>query len=359
MQDQGENLMCLVTITYVNPDGAVVYTPAPKQTAYYAMLNSPRDIRRGLPDVHAMTEPTMPITVRLVEESVYAMRKTRLNSIYQTADMTKVIRDIAVQYGIKKIHMVPLDNTHVYDHVVIDSYQSIASIFGYLQTHYGLYTKGVNYFVTGGVLYVWPSYETDPTYDKSALFYQVDHGRFVGVPSMYRVDGTVTSAVINTEVHSYDLTIAGAENHATGFIFNRASRAGGGRTYIDQNDGAKFTEQQALTVSAVGARALASGSENTVHIKTTDNPFVKMSDITSMMASLATFKWSDCGLMLLDPCHKVVFYYDDKGVMVQKTGVVENIRYKCTKIQRVGDKYVFGCSAAVTLRLAPNQTKVI
>lgn len=356
LQDQGVDLRCLVTFSYAKDDGAIISTPSPIQKEYVVYINNPRDIRKATTDVQEYVEPSYPISIRLVEETVYKLRQTRINTVFQVSTIKEAILTSAHQLGIERIHLVDPDNTHVYDHIVLASAQGISSLYNYLQSMCGIYCKGVNYYITDGVLYIYPPFETDPTYDKTTIFYQVDLGRFGGKNSYHATSGLTTSVVINREVHSYDLTVSGAENAGTGFIFNRASRSLDGYTTTGTDHGAAYNPDQSLMVTLNTDRTAMSNSNNIHRIKNTDNPFPKMSEIVASMASLATFEWPGANPFLMDPCQKILFYYDKSGIMAKKTGIMEFARYRFSRVQRVGDKYVYGCAAAVGLRLAPNET---
>lgn len=359
LQDQGEDLRCVMTFTYCDQYGKQIFTPDPIQTQYCVFINDPKDIRKAFPDIQHYTEPNVPISVRLVEEVVYKQRKTKINAIYQTVTVTHAIYALTEALGIEKIHMVPSDNTQVYDHVVVGSFQGIDSVYGYLQNAHGVYTKGINAYVTGGVLYVYPAFETNPTYDKSVVFYQADTGQYAGMPSYHRKEGETVSVVITSQSDSFDLTISGSENIGTGFIFNRASRYNSGFTEIDPNTGAKFAEETSLAVTIPGARGSQKDSSNLFHIHATDNPFPAMSELMSHQASLATVNWLNADPFLLDPCTAVSYYYDEDETMVKKTGMIERASYLMSNVRRVGNYDVFACVGNLILRLSPNESKVL
>lgn len=359
LQDQGQDLLCILTLTYTDKYGKEVYDPKPIQRQYNVMINDPRDIRKAVPDVHKYTEPSFAASVRLVEPTVYNLRHTKINAVYQTMTVTQVIHTVTQSFEIERIHLVPPDNTHVYDHVEIGGYQNISSVYGYLQSTCGVYPKGINGYISNGCLFIYPPFETDPTYDKSLLFYQVDTGRFAGNPVFHKLENNSVSIVVNTQPHSYDLSIAGAENVGTGFIFNRASRLTDGFTTIDKTNGAEFTQEPALSVTLKNARTITKERNNLFHIHGTDNPFPAMSEIIAHQASLMDVQWMNADPFVLDPCQQIKYYYDKNGKMVKKTGIMEKAYYRISKIERIHTKDLFGCVGALTLRLSPNETNVL
>lgn len=356
MQDQGQNLLCVLTITYVSQFGKVLFTPAPIRKQYNVMINDAMDVRKAIPDIQLYTEPSTPITVRLIEPTIYKLRHTKVNTVYQNMTVTDAIYAITQAFDITKIQMVPLDNTHQYDHIDLAGYQGIDSIYGYLHSRFGLYQKGANSYITDGVLYIYPPFETNPTYDKSAIFYQVDTGNFAGNHIFHRVENKDVSIVINSQPESYDLSIAGSENVGTGFIFTRASRLVDGMTAVDSKDGARFTEEPSLSVSLNSKRTAMKDLNNIFHIRATDNPYPAMSSIMSHQASLMQVQWMNADPFQLDPGHAVSYYYDQNETMVKKTGIVEHARFEISNMKKMDTKDMFGAVGVLTLRLSPNSS---
>jgi len=360
LQDSGQNLIVVLTVTYLDKYGNGVHHIAPVQKQYCAMINNPRDIRKSVPDVHLYTEPSEYISVRLIEKTIYTLRTTKINNIFQKASVKDVILAITHMFDIKSIHLVEPDNTHVYDHIDLGSYQGIESIYLYLQSKCGVYTKGINSYFTDGVLYIYPAFDTAITYDKHIYFYQVDTGRYAGASSYHSIEDNskTVSVVINTQPHSYDLSIAGAENVGTGFMFMRSSRMTDGITTLDSRDGAQFTQDPSLKISLDGVRPLSGTSTNMKYVKHTDNPYPSMSEIAAHQASLMSVTWQNANPFVIDPCQVVKYYYDRNGTVLKKTGIIEQATYRIVRIQRVDKHDIFGCSGDMILRLSTNETVV-
>ena len=359
LQDQGQNLLCLLTLTYMDQYGVLATTPPPVSKQYNVMINDPRDIRAGVPDIHVYVEPNIPISLRLIESTVYNLRQTKINAIYPNVTVTQVIYALAATFGIKNIHLVPPDNTHVYDHITIASHQGIESAFITLQAQCGVYQKGMNHYITDGVLYIYPPFDTAPAYDRTAIFYQVDKGRYSGNNTFHMLGTSSISIVVNTQPHSFDLSIAGAENVGTGFIFLKSSRLTDGITTIDSSKGAQFTDSPGMSVSLASNRTVIQNQNNMVHIQSTDNPYPKMSEIIAHQASLMEVGWREADPFQMDPPQAIVYNYDQNGTMVKKTGILSKASYRISNMGKIGVFDRFGCVGVLTLRLSPNVTTVI
>ena len=359
IQDQGQNLLCILTVAYMSKTGKVVTTPLPIQIQYNVMIVNPRDIRNAVPDVQMYTTPSETITVRLVEKTVYELRQTKLNVIYQKMNVTQAIHAIASSFNIKKVHLTPPDNTFVYDHIVISSYQNMGSVYPYLQSNLGVYQKGINAYLTNDILYVYPAFETDPKYDKTAMFYQVDTGRFAGSHIFHKRSTDSVSIVVPSQPHTTDLSVAGSENVGTGFVFVKASRLTDGLTTIDSALGAQFTHDPSLSVALSSVRTVIKSVNNLFHVQGTDNPFPHMAKIAAHQASIMKMRWDNADPFLIDPPQRVIYYYDRNGTMIRKTGMFEKVKYMISYIKKIHQDDIFGCIADVTLRLSPNESELI
>ncbi len=359
MQDQGQDLICVLTMTYVDIRGYPVTKPKPVQRQYHVTIVNPIDVRSTVPDAGALTNPTLPITVRLIEKTIYEIRQKKVNTIFQNSSVDKVIYATASLFGIESVHLTPPDNKHIYDHVPILSYQSISSIYSYIQSSIGVYHKGINSYLVDGILYVYPAFDTDPTYDKTVKFYQVDQGRFSGLASYHKSDKNLTSIVVKDIPSVVDTSVAGSENVGTGFIFTKASKLLDGMTTLDSVSGPQFTEDNALTVTLKDIKSVISDVSNTIHIPPTDNPFRHMSKIVSQQASIMRMKWEGADPFIIEPPHRVEYMYDRNSVMYSRTGMVEKIKYEIIFTSKVGNYDMFSSAAEVFLRLSPNETQVI
>jgi hypothetical protein len=359
LQDQGQNLLCVLTISYVSKDQQLLFTPPPIQKQYHVLINDARDVRMAVPDIQMYTEASTSITVRLVEPSVYALRHVRINTVFQNATVTQAIYGVTQKFGITKIEMVAPDNVHQYDHIDIPSHQGIESVYQYLQYKFGVYDRGSSCYLTDGVLYVYPPFETAPIYDRTAIFYQVETGSYGGSHIYHRVTDDNVSIVINTQPESYDLSIAGSENIGTGFIFTRSSRSTDGYTQDDGSNGVTYTPNSMLSVSLDNSRTSVKGTNNIRHIKTTDNPYPAMSEIISHQASIMKVTWMHADPFQLDPGHAISYYYDQNEKMVKKTGILEHATYAIKPMSETGNNPTFGSVGVLTLRLSPNASIVI
>ena len=79
MQDQGQSIQATMTLTYVTESNTRLSNPLPIRKKYRVLLMDARDIRKSVPDVQLYTTPSHQFTFRLIDESVYRLRHTKLS----------------------------------------------------------------------------------------------------------------------------------------------------------------------------------------------------------------------------------------------------------------------------------------
>lgn len=359
MQDQGQSLQATVILTYVTENNTRLSNPLPVKKKYRVLLMDAYDIRKSVPDVQLYTTPTHKFSFRLIEDTVYQLRHTKLSFALQTGTMHSAIHALAHGYDISTMSLIDPDNTHTYDHIILPSYIGFSGSFGYLQSHFGVYMKGMTYYLTNSCLYIYPPYETNPTSDRTITFFQVRTGQYGGLSCKHCKVGNDYQVIIDSQPHSQDLSIAGVENHGTGVSFINANTLTDGYTSIDANKGAAFNDDIGSVVSLTSARTMDASVNNIKHITATENPYPHMSLIAMHQASLMQVSWPGADPFAVIPNTKVVYCYDRNGTMLKKTGIVEHAEFKLSKMNTTGTMTMFGCNAQLTLRLAINDTQTI
>lgn len=358
-QDQGQNLECLLTLIWVDRNGQPVLSATPVQKKYMVMITDPRDVRKAIPDVHLYTTPSHSITFRLMESAVYDTRHRKINYGIQAATISDMIHSMLYGYNIKTIDLVAPDNTHTYDHIFIPSYMGFETGFSYLQSHYGVYAKGMCYYLTDGCAHIYPPYEVNPSTSQSLTFFQARTGYLGGSDFVHQKVGNDYRIVIDSQPHSYDLSVAGSENHGTGFTFNRASKITDGYTQLTPNTGADYTSDSSLMIKMDSTRTMGVGTSNLHHILATDNPFPHMSELAMHQASLMQVHWPGADPFSLIPGEQVTYCYDRNGTMIKKTGIVERGYFDIKAIKRDSDAQLFTCTGTLVLRLNPNESMIL
>lgn len=359
LQDQSQNLLASVKITPRASDGSRITTVRPYIQQFRVMLINPVDTRISTADIHLHTEPTRNMAVRLIDPLAYRLRHEAVNGCLHGATVSDMIHYLVHCHEIKQVDIIAPDNTHKWDHILIPSYPNFVSSIGFLQSRYGVYGKGCNYYIHDNRLYVYPPYETSPDSKGSLTFYQSRVGQASLGGSKYSKAGDDYRIIIDKPALTTDLSIAGAENHGTGISFTRASRTTDGLTYVDANKDGSFTDANTLILTADTPQTLDPTSNRIKQVRTTDNPYPHLSVLAAHKAALMTASWDGADINAFAPGKKVTYCYDESGVMSKRSGILEHATLLYSRAHRYGDTDIYSCHSTIVLRLEPSQRKVL
>lgn len=354
IQDNSQGLTAVLKITYLDHNGKIVYTPPPQTYTFNATLVNPKDVRRQLSDVSARTTPDTTMTLRLIDKTVYDLRHIQINGIYQKTTLSDAISHISQTFKFKTMHLVNPDNTHTYDHLIIPPSKGFSEIYTYLQTKYGVYMKGLNFYATNGVLYIYPPYETGVVFPQTVQIYQADDGAYAGAPSFHSTTGTTTQIVVNKESRSGDLTITSGENKGTASMFLRASSLMDGVVSIDSKKGAAYQPNVAATLRMNNPRLATPNTHNSSYGKATDNLFSVATNLASGQAVMMEVVWGHAQPFLLMPGCAVRYSYDKNGAQMTMNGILEGIQCTLNRDTRVSAGMLCLSSGKLILRLEPD-----
>lgn len=356
-----QNLQVAIRVVYFNSQTSQrVFLPVPMSRTYKAMLVNPQDLSKKYTTGSLMPTRDMPLTeqhisariptkLNLIESPVYTMRQQKFHGIYQKQKVADVIAHIAQSFSIKQVYLVPPDNTMVWDHIIIPPSHGIDEIFDYLQYSYGVYMKGIDWYYTNSMLYIYPAYENDPAIPHKADIYNAPSGSYAGMRSYHTTVGPMLNIVSTTDVNTADISRPSAENVGTGFSFMRAA------TLIDlyANTTAKgtfITNDVALTVNSVKDRAMTKKANNPTYTKTTDNIFEQNSRLAKWDTTLLECGWTNAVPYLLHPGHAIRYHFDKAGVFTTQKGILERVVYQFQRQRQLSQGPVYGGNAVLRLR---------
>lgn len=363
MFNNTQGLIVSITFIYVNPQTLQrVFTPVPIVRTYKALLMNPKDILKEYTTGSLMPTTNMPLTEQhisasipvklwLIESSAYTIRQQQFHGIFSQATVGNVISYIANQYQIKQIYLVPPDNTMSWSHVIIPPAQNFDELFDYIQTRFGVYMKGMEWYYTNSILYVYPAYENNPVIKYNADIYNVPKGNYAGVLSYHALTTSSNniSIISTTEVKTTDISRPAAEDIGNSTSFMRAA------TVIDNavttiEKGSFINNNRSLTVGTTIDRTASANASNPRYTKTTDNIFVESSKLAKWGAVLIECGWLKAIPFQLYPGHNIKYHYDDNGIFSSQQGILEGVFYTFTKSQKMGMSYTYSGSAHLKIR---------
>ena len=361
--NNSKGLQVSLRIVYYNSQTSQrVFTPPPISRTYKAMLTNPQDLSKkhttgslmptqSMPLVEQHISTRIPAKLSLIESDVYTIRQQKFHGIYQKQKVADVISHVTQSFNIKQIYLVPPDNTMAWDHIIIPPSQGMNEIFDYLHHTYGIYMKGIDWYYTNNMLYVYPAYENNPKIRYNADIYNAPEGSYAGLHSYHNIDasGTRLGIVSTTKVKTTDISRPSAENTGTGFSFTRASSIMD-RTVTTNKKGTFINNNNSLVVGTKTDRAMSNSANNPTHTKTTDNIFAESSKLAKWSAVLIECGWTSAVPFLLYPGHNIKYHFDKNGSFTTQQGILERVVYVFQKSHQISNGYTYSGTAMINMR---------
>lgn len=364
-----QGLAASVRFAYVNSQTATrVFTPAPVVRSYRAMIIDPQDLSKKyttgalqptqeMPLTEQHVGLRIPIKLHLIEIDVYTLRQQKFHGLFSKAKVADVIAFVIKSFGISQISMVPPDNTMTWEHIVVPPAQNIDEIFDYLHYTYGVYMKGIDWYYTNKILYLYPAYENNPIIKYTANIFNAPSGSYGGMLSYHTNSGTTLNVVSTTEVTTTDLSRPTAENAGTAVSFLRASSVID-RSAVTTPNGSFLSNDRSLTVNSTQDRTITPGANNPQYTKSTDNVFFQSSKLAKFNTILLKCGWRNAVPYLLYPGHNVKYHFDKQGVFTNQQGVLECAIYIITRQRHSAVGVVYSANALLQIRATSDVTTV-
>ena len=325
------------------------------------------------------------IEFQLIKKSEYMLRKTKFNFILRDATVKDVIFYLAKCCGIESTCITEPDNTLVYKNLIIPPFKTFASCMEFLQDYYGVYNKGLSYYYTGDVLYVYPTYDTNPNSKDSAHFYYAGPDACTGVELYHAYsEGDMLHVVVASTPVIRDLVDSGVEMFGNATLFQFSDRIIDLYSTIGEGSGSNAARVGMGQLDLKEPNTAIFGLKNddygiskdafTLSFTHTANMFREKSDIYSYQRSLIGFKWQNAWPNSFKPGYLIHYHYDgeditrrnsrnDKSVSpdevsysdsyeyMTRNGIVEEVTYTFKPVQGGKDSTVqkYSCVADVML----------
>ncbi len=320
------------------------------------------------------------VEFQLIKDDEYLLRKKKFNFMMRDVTVKDVILYLAKQCEIKTICLTEPDNKTVYTNMIIPPQQTFITCMELLQSYYGIYNKGLSYYYTGEVLYVYPTYETKPTTPDSAHFYYAGPDAVSGVElyHAYSEDDMIHVVISSTPVIK-DLADGGLENFGNAILMQHSDRIidlystieeGKGNIYSRYGMGRLDLKEPNTSVFSLkdSDYGVSKDAYNIVY-KHTNNPYKEKSDVYSYLRAYVGFQWQNAWPDSFKPGYLVHYHYDgedisrredgdeleyaDSAEYMTRDGVCESVTYTVKPVQggKLSTKQSYACTADIVLSL--------
>lgn len=302
------------------------------------------------PQLEAHLSNYITVEVDLIDDIVYSMRKQKTNFIARKTTVEDVLILIAELFGISSVYIVPPSNTKVYENFVIPPMLSLGDILTYIQNHdaMGIYDYDVGYYITSGVLYIYPLLDTDPKSKSTVHIYNVGAGTYSGCDSYHRFDKSDIHLISNVGAEDLELIYEGLENTGNSFIIQPPEklldnwRTMGSRSFTINKD-------NLVTINLEVPDGITSDVYSPV-FKRSDNMHKLRTELAANYITLVNIGWDHAVPMLIKPGGRIEYHYDGDGKYITRSGLCNGVVYEFKPIASLGKK-LYACSAALSLSI--------
>ena len=370
LNDNYKNLTCTLVEKVVSNENYENIPRVLSSVTYRVIIYNRRDLFKSvsanaLKDVDGTGQSEqyystlIPVDMQLIEEHVYNFRKIKVNFVLKDVTMDRILHLVAYLLQVSTVHITIPDNKKTYAYYPIPPFKNIYDVFSYLQDkeNGGVYNKGLSYYYTRGVLYIYPKFETNVMNSPEIInIYKVSEGLLTGLSGYYNVEDTTYNIIANMQATSVDIADKGVEEIGTSFVIQLNDKV------ID--DSITNTEE-AVIINETNSIGISTTTDAGIVTKAYMPEFKESNNNLNTIASLLsvydlTIQVVNLGLLPLfsfKPGYKVTYNYDKDQIYTSEIGICDKIEYKLMSNNKGTQRY-FVSAATVTLAMhMPNDDK--
>lgn len=362
--DHSQNLMCNIVVRNIDiPMGNEEAKPL-LQLKYRVIIKNKTDLlkqyARGdlvptastgdLPQHHNIF---LTMTVELIDQIAYTARKQQFNFINRGVSINDTLHLLAKSLGAKQVYIVPPDNIKLYNNLIVPPMSNLSEVFTFLQYSRGkgVYEKGLSYYYTNDVIYIYPCYETNPQSPKTTHIYNVGEDKFLGSNAFHNIQADETHLITTSSPKNIELVDLGLENTGSAYLVQYGEKIVDRWMKLDSK-GVCTVPKANFTLLSLNTKAGVTTDVYSPKFKySADNIYAHTSDLSQYnRTKITNLIWRHAMPFTFRPGYRVMYHYDGDGVYQTRTGMCEAIVYMITKAERLG-KQVYGCVASMQLSI--------
>jgi hypothetical protein len=327
IQNNIQGLECVITLTAFDMEQSVELVKLPPIIIKTKAIVDPVDISKlsnpaqvnlneeKSPDNAQQAQLTVKYSLSLVAPAIYDIRHTSINTILNKVNMEQVVSWLCYQFGFENVYIVPPDNTQVYNTVIIPPVKDISNVFTYLQNTYGIYSKGLGYYVTtDNTFYIYPQFALDMDHATIKNAVHIIHG-----PTEYYTGMSIYHNVIDNDlwilsISSVDMkspTSAAEENNGNVMLYTNADNVLDNRVNIDAKGNVTRDEKNLTVIQSANDNAMSKSANVMKYKGLCSNIYKATSEIASYTGTYLSVGWTTAEPFIIRPGMHFIYQYDD------------------------------------------------
>ena len=287
------------------------------------------------------------VDMQLITDTEYNANRASFTGMIRKSNVEDTMKYMTSVMGIKKMKMVPSDNPVNFQHMIIPpEHSNFRASFDYIQKKFGIYANGFRHYMTNGTLYVYPPFDMHSTRTPKLHIIRVSENTYHGCLNYHKPEDNGDLTIIsNTRLESKSLSNVGSENDGNTKLFVRSDGVFDGQVDPNKMTLTNITASMSNSVDA----SISKGSAVSKYVKPTLNLLDHASKFSESDTELMSFGWMYARINSIEPGMPTVFIFDEKNTVMSKTGIVESVMYRMTRVS----KNVYNTNATLVIRSDP------
>ncbi len=297
------------------------------------------------------------ITIQLITDENYQINKASFVGMLSNITVEKAIKFVSVKMGIKRINMIPAHNNAIIHRLVVPpAVSSFKQFITYVQEKYGVYTEGISYYLTGGILYVYPQYFIDIVRPKKLRVLKVNPNTNMGLPNYHTDEEDIITIISNSDIVHQAMSNVIMENDGNSQVYSSADKVIDGQVKVLGDDVSIIDINRACTNNV--NHGVASEAAIPKFKGDTINMFHQVSSLSGSNTEIILTGWSFSRLFLLTPGIPVEYIYDEEEITMMVTGILESTSTDIIKMEGThGGHKAYNATTTLMLRLDVDTNK--
>ena len=288
----------------------------------------------------------IPVQLQLLTEADHNTNKASFIGMIRNVNVEEIMRYASSVMKIPKLKLETPDNTNKYQVVTIPPDKGgFRAFFEFIHKTYGVYANGFRSYLTNGMLYIYPPFDMKSKRTPKLTILRVSENSYSGMKNYHELkDGNLT-IISNSKLSVKTLSNTRNENDGNTKIFIRSDGI------LDGQVNKKNMKLNNITasMSSKADSTITTGSAVPKYAGSTLNMYGHGSQFSESNTELMDMGWSFARIDMIEPGMTTEFIFDEKDIVMTKTGCVEAVHYSFIKT----NKDVYACTAALSVRSDP------
>lgn len=286
------------------------------------------------------------VSMQLMGENEHTVNKSSFIGTAKDVTIEDFMKYAASVMGVKKLNIVPPDNVTKYQHINIPpNYSNFRAAFEYLQSKYGVYANGFRNYITDGTLFIYPPFNMKSERTPKLTVLRLSENTGSGATNYHELKGKDLTIISSSPLSSKTLSNVGSENDGNTLMFVRSDGVLDGQ--VKKDNGMSLTNISA-TIGSRADSSISKGSAVPKYADTSLNIYKQASTFSENNTEIMVFGWDYARIKIIEPGMPLTFVYDEKDVVMSKTGIMESAVYQISRMNRT-----FRCNAELGVRVDP------